>query len=109
MGNAKLKSLVVIVALGIEMVKMVQVSDECYGHLMFWKGILMTATKRAVTFDDVIANEFNKANHLGQIISRLIRKFPEERERIAEIAKETNAYEDVKAIIETVGKSPPKV
>jgi len=47
-----------------------------------------------------------RANHLAQIMSRLVHTFPEERERIEKIAKELDAYEDVKAIIETAGNHP---
>ena len=92
----------------IKMTKMVQVSDGIYETLMLYKGGLMAMTKKAVTFDDVIAYEFNKANHLTQIISRLVREFPEERDRVEKIAKELNAYEYIKAIVEFVGKHTKK-
>ena len=80
------------------MPKMIQVSDGCYETLMIHKAALMAATKKSVTFDDVIAHEINRANHLAQIMSRLVHTFPEERERIEKIAKELDAYEDVKEI-----------
>ena len=87
------------------MAKVVQVSDEIYDTLMLHKGMMMVVTKKAITFDHVIAYEFNKANHLTQLISRLVRDFPEERERIGKIAKELEVYADVEGILSTIGKT----
>jgi hypothetical protein len=56
------------------------------------------------TFADVITEEINKGNALIVLVSRLVREFPEERERIAKITKEEDSYEYVKGIVEIVGK-----
>lgn len=88
------------------MAKLIQVSDAMYQSLMMYKGEMMAATKKAVTFDAVIAHEFTKANHLGIIISRLVQSYPEERERIVQIAEETESYEYIKAMVEITGKHP---
>jgi hypothetical protein len=82
-------------------VKMIQVSGVVYERLMIYKAVLMRKTKKEVTFNQVIEEEFNKTNHLTQLIHRLVYEFPETREKVEEAAKLVNAQEHLKAIIET--------
>jgi predicted CopG family antitoxin len=56
------------------------------------------------SFADVITNIYNEKNHLAQIISMLVRKYPDIRSKVKETAEELNVYEDVKTIVEIVGK-----
>lgn len=86
--------------------KMVQVSNEIYDLLTLYKGMLITQRKISVTFNDVIAAEFNKANALNQLIAKLIIEYPEETERIAKASKDLDIYEYVEAILETLSHIP---
>jgi hypothetical protein len=87
------------------MIQEIQVHPELYEYLSLMRQASGLLKKQDVTFADIIANEINKANGLTAVISRLVREFPDERERITQIAKDTEEYEYVKPIVECIGKN----
>jgi len=96
--------------------KTIVVHSELYQRLVLEKAMLTMkwcelnqrpdGAPSTPTFADVIIEKINKANSLGVLVSRLVRDYPEERERIAKIAIEEDSYEYVKGIVENVGKKP---
>jgi len=94
---------VVVAIIVIKLPKMIQVSDELYEALVLGKAELMLETKKEETFHNVVAMYANGRNHLRQILSHLVRKYPDVRPKLEKTAKALGYYDEIKGIIGITG------
>ena len=85
--------------------KNIVVHGGLYKHLLLAKAGLLVKGKEPATFENAIIEYVNKANQLGQLISILMRTYPETKPWIVELSKDVSPelYERMNGIAKVIG------